>query len=594
MVFFIFCRLIFLLYNFKLTFQLSGWEFLQTFWHGALLDISLTGYILLFSSLVLALLFNAGTKTIKIFFNTLTFILLTIFVIIGISDIELYRNWGYRMDGTVLFYLKTPGDAMASLKLWIIIVFIGLILLTIYVFSLFYKRLMLSIFEQKLEAKWWSVPLFLLISGASIIPVRGGVGIAPIRTGTVYFSQKPYANHAAVNVQWNFLNSLLYLNKGKTIDFMDQKQCDAIFQTMINNAADSTVQLINNQKPNILIIILESFSAKVVASVGGMPGVTPCFDSLAHEGILFTKCYANGDRSDKGIVSILSGYPAQPTTSIIKYTEKAAKLPNLNRELKKMGYQSAFYYGGDLNFANMKSYFISGGYQKLITKDDFNASELNSKWGAHDHVVFNRLLTGLDHEKAPFFYSFFTLSSHEPFDVPMKSEFNGDTEESKYLNSIHYTDSCLGSFIRKAKQTPWWSNTLVILVADHGSRFPGNSSVNELKKFHIPMVWIGGALIAKDKVVDRLVNQCDIATMLCHQMNIPATSFKFGKDAFSNAHSFANYAFNNGFGHLNGDEYVIWDNASSKIIDESVPFADSTLIKGKAFLQKVLDDFNHK
>ena len=171
---------------------------------------------------------------------------------------------------------------------------------------------------------------------------------------------------------------------------------------------------------------------------------------FAHEGILFNHCYANGDRSDKGIVSILSGYPAQPNTSIIKYTEKASKLPHISQILNEEDYHSAFYYGGELDFANMKSYFITGGYQKLVTINDFDKSDMNSKWGAHDHVVFNRLLLDLEKPQTPFFNVLFTLSSHEPFEVPMNSPFNGTTEESHFLNSIHYTDSCIGSFITRA------------------------------------------------------------------------------------------------------------------------------------------------
>ena len=110
----------------------------------------------------------------------------------------------------------------------------------------------------------------------------------------------------------------------------------------------------------------ESLTSKVVASVGGLPGITPRFDSLARQGILFTNMYASGDRSAKGIVAILSGYPAQPTTSIITIPTKTASLPSLPRTFKAQGYHNSFYYGGETEFSNIKSYLLQQGFEKII------------------------------------------------------------------------------------------------------------------------------------------------------------------------------------------------------------------------------------
>jgi phosphoglycerol transferase MdoB-like AlkP superfamily enzyme len=291
-------------------------------------------------------------------------------------------------------------------------------------------------------------------------------------------------------------------------------------------------KIINTDKPNVVIIILESFTSKIIGVLGGRPEVTPNFNKLSHEGILFDNFYASGDRSDKGIVAILSGYPAQPTSSIIKFPQKTQNLPYLSHTLAKMDYSTNFYYGGDINFANMRSYFANGGFN-TVTKNDFNKSDCNSKWGVHDHIMFNKLLDDIDKENQKFFKVFFTLSSHEPFDVPMKTVINGDDEDNKFLNSAYYTDSCIGNFFENAQKRAWWKNTIFILVADHGVRLPDNTAINSVLKFKIPMLFLGGALKKQDTVIHTYGSQIDIPKTLLTQMGIKNDKYRFSKNLLS-------------------------------------------------------------
>ncbi len=134
--------------------------------------------------------------------------------------------------------------------------------------------------------------------------------------------------------------------------------------------------------------------------------------------MLFDNFYASGDRTDKGVIAVLSGYPAQPTSSIIKFPSKTQNLPKLNNYLKKLGYKTSFIYGGDVDFANFRSYLTTSGFDHLTTMDDFPDDINTSKWGIHDHFMFNQSLQELDTTQAPFAKVILTLSSHEPFDVP--------------------------------------------------------------------------------------------------------------------------------------------------------------------------------
>ena len=155
-------------------------------------------------------------------------------------------------------------------------------------------------------------------------------------------------------------------------------------------------------------------------SLGGIPGVMPNLEKIASEGILFTNFYANSFRTDRGLTSILSGYPAQPTASIMKYPAKSQSLPGISKSLRKAGYDTQFLYGGDADFTNMRSYFISMGMDNIVCDRDFPLSQRLSKWGVPDDVTFEKFYSLIkEQSREPFMKMFLTLSSHEPFDVPM-------------------------------------------------------------------------------------------------------------------------------------------------------------------------------
>ena len=555
------------------------------------MDISMTGYIILFISIFIGLPFITG-KVVKKFIKYFTFLLLLFFTFLSVVDVELYRNWGFRIDSTVLLYLKTPKESIEStplLKVTFLLLIAAFIIAVFYI--LFLKFVITSLKSgEKLKVKF--SPFFLLLAALSIIPIRGGLGLAPINQGTVYFSKHQFINHAAINPLWNFGWSLTKINKEKNIKFMPDKEAFKIFSGLLKSGNGKTTYLLNKKNVNVVIIILESFTANVIEPLGGTKGATPNLNTLSGQGVFFKNFYASGDRSDKGLIAVLSGYPAQPESSIIKFPNKTGKLPFLNKDFKKYGYNSSFYYGGDINFANMKSYFITGRYDKIISKKDFNQKDMGKKWGARDEAVFNKLFEDMKSEKQPFFKVMFTLSSHEPFDVPHKSKFSGSDEVSKFLNSIHYADSCIGDFFKKVKSTKLWNNTLFVLVADHGKRIPGYIPYNSPKAFHIPMIWLGG-VIKKDTVITATASQNDIPVMIENQLDIKGSDYKFGKDILKGQKHFAFYAFNNGFGFYNDTSGYVRDNVSGKIVFKQ-NLNQQIEKEGKAFLQMLIKDFNSK
>lgn len=584
----------FLIYNHEQASAFSIPDILNTFLYGLKLDLCVSAYFLLIPIVLLSFSFLIKKTVLIKIFNIYTAILLVLSVFVVMVDFELYRNWGFRMDKTPLLYLTTPGEALASTKAWITIVFIlSILLVSAGCYIVYLKFVAALLRNEKSRPSKKSLFLFVLLP-VMILPIRGGFGVATLNASAVYFHTNPFLNHSAINVVWNVGYSLTISNSERDYTYLPKETARDIFQELQQKNGE-THKVLNTDKPNVIIIILESFTAKIIGSLGGKPGVCPNFDSLCHEGILFEHFYANGDRSDKGIVSILSGYPAQPGSSIIKFPDKTQHLPFLNRELGKAGYSSAFYYGGDLAFANMKSYFVNGGYHEIITLDNFPKNEMMGKWGIPDGILFDRFIRDIDHSQQPFFKALFTLSSHEPFEVPMETVFQGNDEESRFMNAAHYSDKCLGAFIRQAKSKSWWGHTLVVLLADHGHRLPGDSKLYEEQKFSIPMLWLGGALQLSDTIVSTYGSQIDVPKSILGQLQLDVSAFEFGKDIFDPVpEKFAFYVFNDGFGFANKEFTYIHDNVSDTAITFSGNTSKNNADKGIAYLQVLMEDYRDK
>lgn len=587
MLFFAIARLFFVLYNFPAEFVLS--DFLLSFVYGARQDASATGYLLFFPALVFLFFPFLRGNTLSKIFKTYFIFLLVIISSLVVFDAELYRNWGFRMDTTPLLYITKPKEASASASFFVLMRIFLFSLLLSFSAIFFYIKYINTKIKTCERADYKTSLLFVLLSASLIIPIRGSFGIAPMNTGMVYFSEKNvFANHSAVNLAWNLGYSVVHYEKQHKIEFIDHAKAVKFFNRLYVTEKRDSIEVFKTQKPNVVIIILESFTSKAIGFAGGIAGVTPNLDEIAGEGIYFKNFYASGDRTDKGIVAILSGYPAQPTSSIIKFTGKTEKLPVITRDFKQNGYNTAWICGFDINFANFKSYLLHNKFDKIITVDDFDSAQRNSKWGIHDHIVFEKLFEECKNSEQPYFKVFMSLSSHEPFDVPMETVIQGNSDEQKFLNSMYYTDSALGNFFEKMKATPEYENTVFIIVADHGARNPGNTKMYLPEKFQIPMIWAGGALAFSDTVIEKFASQTDISKTLKMALNFDADDQKFGKNIFDkNSKSFAFYDFNNGFGFLSDSVTSVFDIYSEKyILNNGIEN-----FSGKAYLQILLDDY---
>ncbi|MEZ4971999.1 MAG: sulfatase-like hydrolase/transferase [Cyclobacteriaceae bacterium] len=594
-VFFLGARAFFMLYHFDSTSQLSLSDIFLAFAHGIRMDMAMAGYLTLIPGLLFALLFFVSGRILWKIWFPLNVILLALVVFIVVLDAELYVHWGFRLDATPILYFGK--EAASSGDLWKSILLLILWAATTLGLSyLIFEKLRPKFFELD-SANWTTFPALLAATVFLILPIRGSLGVAPMNTGFVYFHKDNlYANHAAVNVVWNFGYAVQKMNKLRYPDnFYNEAEAKQLF-TELFPPFDSTTVVLNTDRPNVILIALESYTFRFIEPLGGLPNITPRINGLVKEGILFDNFYSSGDRTDKGIVSILNGYPSQPQTSIIKDPKKTRSLPYLNKVFKSNGYRTEFSYGYNIDYSNFRSYLINAGFDHITHSMDFPQELNTSKWGVHDHYVFERVFEEAEKCSEPFFKVMMTQSSHEPFDVPMETVIEGDDEINRFLNSAYYTDKSLGDFIDKAKQTDWWKNTLIVITADHGHPYPDNQGLPNPRRFKIPMIWLGGALAKQDTVVHTLGCHADIANTILGQVGLRDRSFEFSHDLFDEDYKnpFAVFIYNNGYGFKTDSTLSVFDTIGQSYITEEGNPSEKEKAFGKAYMQKLYWDFNSR
>lgn len=589
-LFFELARVAFICFNYDLSSGLPAKEFFAVLYHGLRMDLSMAAYI----SVPVGLLFlfrrflsNKVLKTAIIIYTT---IISSLIIIIVISDVLLFRAWGNRIDATPLKYLSNPAELYASishLPLLIISVIIVIILAILFVIL---KKLIHKGINFK-HQNFVEIPILLLVIGAFIIPIRGGFQLAPLNQSSVFFSNNNFANQAAINAAWNLMYSLNQNENNKSNPYIVSDNIDAVAAVdSLYSRKGKTQYFLKTKTPNVIIITWESFTAKVIDEVKEGKEIVPGYNKLKNEGLYFPNIYAAGDRTDKGIVAVLSGYPAFALTSIVKIPKKASSLPIISKEFLNHGYSTSFYYGGEPEFANMKAYLMQGGFNNFITINDFKKEDLNSKWGAHDGVVANKIKDDLGNLKRPFFVNWLTLSSHEPFEVPGPPSFSGSDDESMFSNSLHYTDSIIYNFVQYGKTQPWWDNTLIVIVPDHGARLPRTKKI--IDNFKVSILFLGGALKERGVVINKIGSQNDLASTLLNQLSFDASKFKWSKNLLdSSINEWAYFAFNNACGFVGSNGYFIYDNLGNRVIESSGDKSENEINTALKYQQYLYEDY---
>lgn len=583
-------KLFFIFYNVNLVKDgVAGENLLSIYYHGFALDAATAAYLTIPASVAVACSIFKNTSRYVTIIKAVNAIIAILLSITTIADASLYEFWEFKLDATAFMYVSDPQNAFASVSYGYLAVRLLLILVFAYIF---YRIVNLSLavkpFCSPVSMHRWIACIVWIITAGVLFCLIRGVRIWPNTPGRAYYSKVAFFNHAAVNPLFNVIYSLTHNEMFSTqFRFYDEEECRKITEGLFPTSGQTVDTLLTNNRPNVLFVVLEGFGGLFVENLGGMKDVGVNVSRISSQGINFRQCYCSSFRTDRGIVSAISGYLGQPTTSIMRYTHKVKTLPGLPKTLKKYGYETQVLYASDITFFNMADYFIASGHDKLISQDNFPLSQRTCKWGVPDHIAFEWLYNDIMEKeregKRPWYTTFLTISSHTPFDVPYKKL------KDEKLNAFAYTDDCFGKFIEKLRKTKAWDNILIIVSADHGFNHREIASADFP---HIPFFLIGGA-VKESRSLETLMSQTDIPATILGQMGIPHSDFIFSRDVTADTYRypFAFNTFNDGFNFRDSTGCTVYDNVAKKAISGGDGRREKL---GKSILQILYDDLDKR
>lgn len=552
--------------------------------HGLTLDLSTALYFLIIPFLLVIISLWWTHKILRLISIVYFAIIAFAFTLAFVADTSLYPFWNYKLDASCLQYLETPTEAAASVSTAYLLVRLVILGLLGYLVYLGYPRLMTA--SLPVRHRIIGLIAALLCIPFIIIGIRGGLGESTTNVGQVYYSQDQFLNHSAVNPVFSFLASLeKTANYVPDYNFMPEQERARLMEGLYFTDSTEPDTLLRTQRPNIIVILLESCGGIFTEDIGGRSDIMPHLNQLTKEGVYFANFYANSYRTDRGTLCTWSGYPSFPRSSVMKMPAKTRLLPGIANSLRQEGYHTSYLYGGDINFTNMRSYLVTIGFEQLHWKKDYTNQEQNtSEWGVRDDITFATLSEMVKKQQGPFLIGYSTLSSHEPWDVPTHRL------NDEIANAFNYLDECIGNFINDIRQTPQWDNLLVIMLPDHGFSHFGVGEEHEMHD-HVPMLWLGGALKAPRRIT-QLCNQTDLPATLLGQLGISHNDFRFSRDVMSQSYRypFAVHTYNNGITMKDSTGFAVFDLNANRIIVDKSSNSEALIKKGKAILQTAAKD----
>jgi phosphoglycerol transferase MdoB-like AlkP superfamily enzyme len=599
-LFFNLTRLFFVLYymNIILVEKIRFEEVMGIFFHSLKLDLATSCYIMILPFLILAVQSVWSPRWLNLVNKIYAGIIIIGYSLTVAGEMGIYAEWKTKLTYKVVKYLAHPSEIFNSAETGTFYLLVVIFLVISAGAIMAYLKIFYLNLEHVRRNTFFTIVFVIAVSGFLVAGSRGGLQQIPINQSQSYFSDHNILNIASVNNAFNLYISVFENLQNFDHDpylFMKKETAAAIMKKIYRSPADSARSILKTNRPNVVLLILESWSADLIEDLGGEPGITPEFKKLEQNGILFDRIYASGSRSEQGMASIFGGFPAHPVSSITVQPDKFVKLPSVVKVLEKNGYSSSFYFGGQLIYGNIKSYIIFNGFDKIMEGDDFPKSMPQGKLGIHDEFTLGYMADDLGKMKQPFFASLFTLSTHSPWDQPFEKPLKWGDNEHEYINAAYYTDHCLGDFFARAKTKPWFDNTLFIIVADHSHNSYRNWHPHSMQYHHIPMLFYGNVIKDnyKGTISRKIGNQHDIAATLLGQLKLPAEAFHYSKDLLNpSSPEFAYYTTEDGLGWIRPSCYFTYDKGPDFYYwwtDPKLP--DSIKQEGKAYLQTVFGEY---
>lgn len=598
-------RLLFLLSVIPFLKDASFAHSLGSLYSGWLLDLSTAGYMLALPGLFFIAGYLAGRKWILTAGRYVASIFIVLYCLASVGELCLYQEWTTKLNMQALQHFQHPAEVFQSATLKLTVLFFGLSLILSFAYIVLYSRYLpgrlllpdeLPPFRKRaLQASLF----FLIFIPVNFLLIRGGWSAIPISDSDAYYSKNHVLNDVAVNPLWGLGHNVFeYSSQDVENQYVFMSDAEAQFtrKALLAVEKDTTLHFLAKEKPNIVFLILEGVSAYMMKPPGEVSWM-PFLDSLARDGITYSNCYAAAYASDQGIPAILSGYPSVPRIAITNQSVKSLKLPCISRDLKHLGYESGFVFGGQLNYGNIRSYLYNMEFDVIKERKDFPVSIPGGHLGIHDMDMAPLAGGVINSAKQPFVYAWFTVSSHSPYDIPEEIRPLVDHRQNPYVNCVQYTDKAMKLFFEKVKSQPWYSNTLFVVVSDH-SHYTQYDFDIEHKGYHRIACFFYGDVIKKEfrgMTMEKTVSQLDLVPTLLKQFGLSTVAYRFGKNMMNPyTQHFAFYDYHHGTGFVTDSCFL----SKAKELKEPVlntcgdSFATSILRKKHdAFLQEAYLDY---
>jgi phosphoglycerol transferase MdoB-like AlkP superfamily enzyme len=449
------------------------------------------------------------------------------------------NEYDVRPNRIFVEYLKYPHEVVSML--WVgfkVEIFTALSLTIVAVLAMVrFMRPWLTATTKWSNLKLWIVwPLLFLLTAFTI---RSSLGHRPANPAMFAITPDSMVNSLILDSGYSVIYAVYSLQHESKSSFIYGKMDEAEVYKL-TGAKNTDIPTLTTLEPsakrdkplNLVIILQESLGAGFVESLGGKP-VTPNIEKLKNEGIWFEQLYATGTRSVRGIEAVVAGFQPTPSDSTVKLDLSQKNFSTLAAILGKQGYSTEFIYGGETHFDNMQSFFMGNGFQKVIGQKDYQNPVFVGSWGASDEDLLNRTHEELmaHHERGESFFTLaFSSSNHAPFEFPDGRIELYEQPKATDNNAVKYADYAIGQFFEKAKASPYWKDTVFLVVADHDIRVRGNTLV-PVEHFHIPGLILGADI--QPKRIKQIASQIDLPVTLLSLMGVHAQHPMTGHDLSS-------------------------------------------------------------
>lgn len=598
---FAFYRLLFLLHQGEKFSSIGFYEIGFAFVKALRLDLATTCFLVVLPSVLYGIAYFSRLRFLEYAYKLVYLIIVVLVLMVHAGEIVAYSEWNHKLSTRVFNHLANPGEVGRTAGFAFTLLFLLYFSLGLFFFYKLSKWFRLRLLPERGSSKEeWAKAICLILSLPFLqLGARGGLQQIPINIDAAYYSEEVVCNDLSVNSTYFFVKNFLLYKRGsldKELPKVDAQTAEEFARDLFSTSSDGP-KILSTNRPNIVLLVLESWSANAIGCMNDGVGTTPYFDTLVSQGFLFENLYATGGTSDVGNASIFAGLPAIPEIFITQQPDKHRQLSTINQDLKKVGYTSSYLFGGDLKYGNIGGLFKDHNFDFVRDEKSFPNSVPKGKLSVHDEDLYRYFDMYIRESKEPFLQCAFTGSTHAPYDFPARKDYGNSGPEAEFMNSMGYADEQIHLFLERAKKEKWYNNTIFILVADHGHATPKQNNPCFTAYYRVPLLFFGEPLKQqyKGQRCSTIGAQSDLIATLFAQMNLSSKGYPWSRNLLSSrARDFAFFASPRGYGYVTPEGGLVYHFDFGRLLDNSYPdtlTSERRHLEAKYIFKALFEDF---